>query len=79
MQTQQSAAVSTNKFVVVGAAAVLVAGLALFNGSPRAASAFDATVAAASTAAVPLMHDGVDWGQVAATPVSTGATVGAYN
>jgi hypothetical protein len=78
MQTHQPAAVSTNKFVMVAAAALLVAGLALVNGSPRAASAFDAAPATGA-AGVTLMHDGVDWGKVAATPVSTGATVGAYN
>jgi hypothetical protein len=78
MQTHQPTAVSTNKFVVVAAALLLVAGLALFNGSPRAASAFDAAPAKGATG-VALMHDGVDWGKVAATPVSTGATVGAYN
>jgi hypothetical protein len=51
----------------------------LINGMPRtasAASAFEAgLVQATSTGTI---HEGVDWSRVAATPVDTGATVGAY-
>jgi hypothetical protein len=78
MHHQPTATVSKNKFVVVATAAMLVAGLTLLNAAPRAAAVFDAAPAA-NAAAAPLMHDGVNWANVAAVPVSTGATVGAYN
>jgi hypothetical protein len=57
-----------------GAAVLLVASL-LAAYTPRTANAgaFDAPAAA-----TPTMHEGVDWSRVPATPVDTGATVGAY-
>jgi hypothetical protein len=58
-----------------GAAALLAASiLAVYPPSTANAGAFDSVVPATAT-----MHEGVDWSQVPATPVDTGATVGAYD
>lgn len=67
------------KLFTAAGAALLIGGLLLANGVPRTASAASAVTSTASWQ-VPSgrMHDGVDWSRVAAAPVDTGATVGAY-
>jgi hypothetical protein len=74
MITPTTAPLLSQRQLYAGAAALLVAGL-LAAYTPRAANAgaFDASAVAA-----PTMHEGVDWSRVPATPVDTGATVGAY-
>jgi hypothetical protein len=79
MQTQtqtQTPAVSTGK-LIAAAGALLIGAAILASGVPRSAHA------AASFAVQPVaearMHDGVDWSRVAAAPVDTGATIGAYD
>jgi hypothetical protein len=78
MQTQgqtQTPAVSTGK--LIAAASALLIGAALLahgvTGTANAAASF-----AAQPVAEARMHDGVDWSRVAAAPVDTGATIGAY-
>ena len=79
MQTQApiaAPALSTSK-IIAAAGALLVGAALLAYGVPR-----DANAAASFTAqpvAEARMHDGVDWSRVAAAPVDTGATVGAYD
>ena len=71
-------ALSKGKLIAT-ATAVLIGGLLLLaNGAPRTASAASAFEASSSFQAPARMHDGVDWSRVAAAPVDTGATVGAY-
>lgn len=73
-------ALSKGKFFTAATAAFLIGGLLLANGAPRAASATAAfTPGASFQAPAGRMHDGVDWSRVAAAPVDTGATVGAYD
>jgi hypothetical protein len=80
MQVQSNTpALSTGK-LVAAAAALLIGGLLLANGTSRsanAASAFDA--GAGFQAPQARMHDGVDWSRVAAAPIDAGASVGAYD
>ncbi len=80
MQTQSNTpALSTGK-LFTAAAALLIGGLLLANGVSGAANAASAFEAGASFQAPSArMHDGVDWTRVAAMPVDTGATVGAYD
>jgi hypothetical protein len=80
MQTPShvAAAPALSKGKVITAACALLIGAALLtHGVPRTANA------AASFNAQPeheaRMHDGVDWSRVPATPVDTGASVGAYD
>jgi hypothetical protein len=80
MQTPShiAAAPALSKGKVIAAACALLIGAALLaHGVPRTANA------AASFNAQPAhearMHDGVDWSRVAAAPVDTGATIGAYD
>lgn len=79
MQTQsQVAAPALPKAKVIAAAgAVLIGAALLAHGVPRSANA--AASFTAQPAAEARMHDGVDWSRVAASPVDTGATVGAYD
>ena len=66
--------------LLTAASALLVGGAILAYGAPRtanAASAFE-TLPVFQTAGA-RMHDGADWSRVAAAPVDTGATVGAYD
>ncbi len=72
-------ALSKGKHIAT-ATAVLIGGLLLLaNGAPRTASAASAFETASSfQAPTARMHDGVDWSRVAAAPVDTGATIGAY-
>jgi hypothetical protein len=74
MTKPTTAPLLSQRQVYAGAAALLVASL-LAAYAPRTANAgaFDAP-----SAATPTMHEGVDWSRVPATPVDTGATVGAY-
>jgi hypothetical protein len=79
MQTQAhiaAPALSSGK-LIAAASALLIGAAVLAYGVPRTANA------AASFTAQPVaearMHDGVDWSRVAAAPVDTGATVGAYD
>jgi hypothetical protein len=78
MQAQARTTLSGRK-VFAAASALLAASVILINGMPRTASAASALeagpVQATSTGTI---HEGVDWSRVAATPVDTGATVGAY-
>lgn len=63
---------------VIATAAVLVAAAALI--SHFAAPAANAAPAAGLVSAAYVSpHEGVDWSRVPAVPVSTGATVGAYD
>lgn len=79
MQTQSlvAAPVLSKGKVIAAAGALLIGAAILAYGVPRTANA------AASFSAQPVaearMHDGVDWSRVAAAPVDTGATVGAYD
>lgn len=75
MQTQTAQTPSLTKFFV--AAAVFAAAAVLFTqaGAPKANAAALPQVSAATGT----FHEGVDFSRVAATPVSTGATVGAYD
>jgi hypothetical protein len=78
MQTQtqsRTPALSTGK-VIAAAFGLLIGAAMLAHGAPSPASAASAFAALPSTEA--RMHDGVDWSRVAAAPVDTGATVGAY-
>jgi hypothetical protein len=75
-QTQAAPALSTGKLIAV-ASALLVGAAVLAYGVPRTANA--AASFTAQPAAEARMHDGVDWSHVAAAPVDTGATVGAYD
>lgn len=78
MQTQsqtQTPAVSTGK-LIAAAFGLLIGAAMLAHGAPRTASAASAFEALATAQA--RMHDGVDWSLVAAAPVDTGATIGAY-
>ncbi len=62
------------------ATAMLIGGAILAYGVPRTASAASAfETLPVFQAAGARMHDGVDWSRVAAAPVDTGATVGAYD
>jgi hypothetical protein len=63
--------------VFAAATAMVAAGLVFSNTVPSA-NAGSAAPAIASAAHVSL-HDGVDWSRVAAAPVSTGMSVGAYD
>ncbi len=76
-QTQIAApALSTGK-VIAAAGALLIGAALLAYGAPRtanAAAAFNPLPTAQAR-----MHDGVDWSRVAAAPVDTGATIGAYD
>jgi len=78
MQVQSNTpALSTGK-LVAAAAALLIGGLLLANGTSRsanAASAFNASFQVPQAR----MHDGVDWSRVAAAPIDAGASVGAYD
>lgn len=79
MQTQTHAAtpaLSTGK-VIAAAGALLIGAAVLAYGVPRTANA--ASSFTAQPAAEARMHDGVEWSRVAAAPVDTGATVGAYD
>ena len=72
-------ALSKGKFFAA-ATALLIGAAILAQGVPRTASAaptFEALPAFQTAEA--RMHDGVDWSRVAAAPVDTGATVGAYD
>jgi hypothetical protein len=62
------------------ATALLIGGAVLAYGAPRTANAASAleTLPVFQTAGA-RMHDGVDWSRVAAAPVDTGVTVGAYD
>lgn len=77
MQTQTRTTLSGAK-IFAAATALLVASVLVINGSrtANAASAFGSPSALPSATTV---HDGTDWSRVAATPVDTGATVGAYD
>lgn len=80
METQtQSAAPTLSKGKLFTAAALLIGATLLAQALPRTASATSAfEVQPGVLAAGARMHDGVDWSRVPATPVDTGATVGAY-
>lgn len=65
--------ISQRQFWAAAAALLAVSVLAAYPPSKANAGAFDAAIASA-----PTMHAGVDWSRVTATPVDTGATVGAY-
>ena len=79
MQAQTRTALSGRK-IAAAAAALVAASVLLINGVPRTASAAQAFDAAPTySVAGATMHAGVDWTRVAATPVDTGATVGAYD
>jgi hypothetical protein len=72
MEKTQPATVSKTLFA---AAAMVAGGLLLAQLSTPAANAAQTGAAFAT----PTMHEGVDWSRVPATPVSPGATVGAYD
>jgi hypothetical protein len=74
-------ALSKGKFFAAATAALLIGGLLLANGAPRAAGTAAAFAPGTTSFQLPSgrMHDGVDWSRVAAAPVDTGATVGAYD
>jgi hypothetical protein len=62
------------------ATALLIGGAILAYAAPRTANAASAFESSASfQTAGARMHDGVDWSRVAAAPVDTGVTVGAYD
>jgi hypothetical protein len=77
MQDQSNTPALSKGKVIAAAGALLIGAAFLAHGVPRSANA------AASFTAQPVaearMHDGVDWSRVAAAPVDTGATVGAYD
>lgn len=79
MQTQTQAAapaaLSSGKLIAAGCA-LLIGAAVLAYAAPTANAA--ATFTAQSVAEA-RMHDGVDWSRVAAAPVDTGATIGAYD
>jgi hypothetical protein len=82
MQTQiQSPAPALSAGKIVAAAGALLVGAALLAyGMPRTANAASAIEAQPSfQTAGARMHDGVDWSRVPATPVDSGASVGAYD
>lgn len=77
MQTQTTTPTVSTRKVIAAAGALLIGAAILAYGAPRTANA-----AASFNSAPPAearMHDGVDWSRVAAAPVDTGATVGAYD
>jgi hypothetical protein len=69
---------SMNKLVAAAAAVLAAAALVTQHGSPRAAAAAPEVLPTMS-AQGSTMHAGIDWDKVPAAPVSTGATVGAYD
>jgi hypothetical protein len=77
MQAQSNTQALSKGKLFAAATAVLIGGLLLANGAPRAAGTSFAS-GASFQAPQARMHDGVDWSRVVAAPVDTGATVGAY-
>jgi hypothetical protein len=80
MQAQTNTAALSKGKLFAAATALLIGAALLAQGVPRTASAASAIEALPSfQTAEARMHDGVDWSRVAAAPVDTGATVGAYD
>lgn len=77
MQTPTRTTLSGAKIFAV-ATALLVASVLVIN-KPRTANAASAFGNPSVQPSATTVHDGTDWSRVAATPVDTGATVGAYN
>jgi hypothetical protein len=77
MQVESKTPALSKGKLIAAAAALLIGGLLVVNGTSRnanAASAFDASFQAPQAR----MHDGVDWSRVAATPIDTGASIATY-
>jgi hypothetical protein len=77
MQTQATPLSLTRVFAA--AAALVAAGLLVTHVVPSANAASASVAPAIASAAHASLHDGVDWSRVAAAPVSTGMSVGAYD
>jgi hypothetical protein len=77
MQDQSNTPALSKGKVIAAAGALLIGAAFLAHGVPRSANA--AASFTAQSVAEARMHDGVDWSRVAAAPVDTGATVGAYD
>jgi hypothetical protein len=75
MNRTDTVAVAPRK-LFAAATALLVASVLVVNGLPNTASAAS-PVSAEPTGRT--LHDSIDWSRVAAAPVDTGATVGAYD